>query len=147
MLSIYTTVFGKAQRICILYQKKVKVKSLSCVRLFVTPWTVAHQAPQSMGFSRQEYWSRLPISFSRESSRPKDRTQVSRIAGRRFNLWATRELPYYIKMGVIKSIATYRKKILRASCELMEVVRRRLFLGPWKMPHRSHHSLKRVPDL
>ena len=30
---------------------------LSCVRLFVTPWTVAHQAPLSMGFSRQEYWS------------------------------------------------------------------------------------------
>ena len=32
----------------------------SCVRLFVTPWTVAHQAPLSMGFSRQEYWSGLP---------------------------------------------------------------------------------------
>ena len=40
---------------------KVKVKSLSCVRLFVTPWTVAHQAPLSMGFSRQEYWSGLPF--------------------------------------------------------------------------------------
>ena len=37
-------------------------KSLSHVRLFVTPWTVAHQAPLSMGFSRQEYWSRLPCS-------------------------------------------------------------------------------------
>ena len=33
------------------------VKSLSGVRLFVTPWTVAYQAPPSMGFSRQEYWS------------------------------------------------------------------------------------------
>ena len=32
----------------------------SCVQLFVTLWTVAHQAPLSMGFSRQEYWSRLP---------------------------------------------------------------------------------------
>ena len=32
----------------------------SCVLLFVTPWTVAHQAPLSMGFSRQEYWSGLP---------------------------------------------------------------------------------------
>ena len=40
---------------------KVKVKSLSCVRLFATPWTVAHQALPSMGFSRQEYWSRLPF--------------------------------------------------------------------------------------
>ena len=40
---------------------KVKVKSLSCVWLFVTPWTVTYQALQSMGFSRQEYWSGLPF--------------------------------------------------------------------------------------
>ena len=40
---------------------KVKVKSLIRVRLFATPWTVAHQAPPSMGFSRQEYWSGLPF--------------------------------------------------------------------------------------
>ena len=39
---------------------KVKVKSLSRVRLFVTPQTAAYQAPPSMGFSRQEYWSRVP---------------------------------------------------------------------------------------
>ena len=39
---------------------KVKVKSLSRVRLFTTPWTAAHQAPPSMGFSRQEYWSGVP---------------------------------------------------------------------------------------
>ena len=39
---------------------KVKVKSLSHVRLLVTPWTAAYQAPPSMGFSRQEYWSRVP---------------------------------------------------------------------------------------
>ena len=38
-----------------------EVKSLSHVRLFVTPWTVAYQAPLSMGFSRQEYWSGLPF--------------------------------------------------------------------------------------
>jgi len=37
------------------------VKSLSPVRLFVTPWTVAYQAPQSVEFSRQEYWSGLPF--------------------------------------------------------------------------------------
>ena len=39
---------------------KGKVKSLSCVRLLATPWTAAHQAPPSMGFSRQEYWSGVP---------------------------------------------------------------------------------------
>ena len=41
--------------------KKVKVKSLSCVRLFATAWTVAYQTPQSMELSRQEYWSGLPF--------------------------------------------------------------------------------------
>ena len=40
---------------------KVKGKSLSCVRLFATPWTAAYQAPPSMGFSRQEYWSGVPL--------------------------------------------------------------------------------------
>ena len=38
----------------------MKVKSLSHVLLFVTPWTVAYHAPPSMGFSRQEYWSGVP---------------------------------------------------------------------------------------
>ena len=41
--------------------RKVKMKSLSCVRLLATPWTAAHQAPPSVGFSRQEYWSGLPF--------------------------------------------------------------------------------------
>ena len=39
----------------------MKVKLLSRVRLFATPWTVARQAPLSMGFSRQDYWSGLPF--------------------------------------------------------------------------------------
>ena len=38
-----------------------EVKSLSCVQLFVTPWTIANQAPLSMGFSKEEYWSGLPF--------------------------------------------------------------------------------------
>ena len=40
---------------------RVKVKSLSGVQLLATPWTAAHQAPPSMGFSRQEYWSGVPL--------------------------------------------------------------------------------------
>ena len=44
---------------------KVKVKSPSRVRLLVTPWTAAYQAPLSMGFSRQEYWSGVPLSSPR----------------------------------------------------------------------------------
>ena len=51
---------GKNTRVgchCLLQCMEVKGKSLSCVRLFTTPWTAAYQAPPSMGFSRQEYWS------------------------------------------------------------------------------------------
>ena len=40
---------------------KVKVKSLSRVRLLATPWTAAYQVPPSMGFSSQEYWSGVPL--------------------------------------------------------------------------------------
>ena len=47
---------------------KVKVKSLSRVRLLETPWTAAHQAPSSMGFSRQEYWSGFPLPSLRKIS-------------------------------------------------------------------------------
>ena len=43
------------------WKGKVKVKLLSRVRLWVTPWTAAHQAPPSMGFSRQQYWSEVPL--------------------------------------------------------------------------------------
>jgi len=41
----------------------VKVNLLSRVRLPATPWTAAHQAPPSMGFSREEYWSGLPLPY------------------------------------------------------------------------------------
>ena len=44
-------------------KKKVKVKLLSRVQFLATPWTAAYQAPPSIGFSRQEYWSGLPLPF------------------------------------------------------------------------------------
>ena len=54
---------------------KVEVKSLSRIRLPVTPWTAAHQAPPSMGFSRQEYWSGVPLpSLPNARSPPQIRT-------------------------------------------------------------------------
>ena len=47
-----------------------EVKSLSHVRLFATPWTIAYQASPSMGFSRQEYWSGLPFPFPGDLADP-----------------------------------------------------------------------------
>ena len=52
------------------FRERERVKSLSCVRLFVTLWTVAHQAPPSMGLSRQEYWSGLPFPSPEDLSGP-----------------------------------------------------------------------------
>ena len=43
------------------WKGKVEVKSLIRIRLFMTPWSAAYQAPLSMGFSRQEYWSGVPL--------------------------------------------------------------------------------------
>ena len=48
----------------------MNVSSLSCVRLFVTPRTVAYKAPPSMGFSKQEYWSGLPFPSPGDLSDP-----------------------------------------------------------------------------
>ena len=59
---------------------KVKVKSLSRVQLLTTPWTVAHQAPLSMGFSRQEYWSGVPLPSPSEDPRGGQRCQSEAVA-------------------------------------------------------------------
>ena len=71
---------------------------LSRARLFVTPWTAAHQAPLSMRFSRQGYWSGLPFpspgDLPNPGIKPRDQTQVSCSAGISFTNWATREAPY-----------------------------------------------------
>ena len=54
----------------------MKVKSLSCVRLLATPWTAAYQAPLSMGFSRQEYWSGVPLLTPTNKASGGDRIPV-----------------------------------------------------------------------
>jgi len=56
-------------------------QSLTWVGLFVIPWTIARQAPLSMGFPRQEYWRGLPLPFPRDLPQPRDQTHVSCIAG------------------------------------------------------------------
>ena len=62
---------------------KVKVKLLSRVWLLATPWTAAFQAPPSMGFSRQEYWSRVP------SPSPNNQTRTSPSQGLEWKQWHT----------------------------------------------------------
>ena len=72
---------------------KVKGKSLSRVRLFTTPWTVAHQAPPPLGFSRQEHWSGLPFpSPMHESEKWKGSHSVVSDSSRLHGLQPTRLL-------------------------------------------------------
>ena len=71
------------------------VSHFSCVQLFVTPWTVAHQAPLSMGFSRQESWSGLPCSPPADLPNPVIKPALSPLVvalqADSFYHWATRE--------------------------------------------------------
>ena len=70
---------------------KWKVESLSRVRLFATPSTVTYEVPPS-GIFQARVLEWIAISFSRGSSRPRKRTRVSGMAGRRFTVWVTREV-------------------------------------------------------
>ena len=72
---------------------KVKVKSLSRVWIFVTPWTVAHQAPPSMEFSRQEYWSGLPFPSPGDLPNTGMEPRSPALQADALPVWATRE-PY-----------------------------------------------------
>ena len=72
-------------------KKRKKVKLLSHVRLFATAWTVAYQASPIHGVFQARVLEWVSISFSRGSSWPRDRSQVSCTAGKCFTLWAFRE--------------------------------------------------------
>ena len=61
ILSIHLTLSSPLPMSISLFFMSPLVKSVSCILLFATLWTVAHQAPLSIGFSRQEYWSGLPL--------------------------------------------------------------------------------------
>ena len=69
-----------------------KVKSLSRVQLFVTPWTVAYWAPLSMGFSRQEYWSGLPFPSPGKLPNPETEPVSLALVGRFFSTSASWEV-------------------------------------------------------
>ena len=71
--------------------KQSKAKSLSCVWLFVNPWTVAHQAPPFIRFSRQEYWNVLPFPSPGDLPNPGIEPRSPTLQADAFNLCTTRE--------------------------------------------------------
>ena len=105
----------------------------SCVWLFVTPWTIARQAPPSMEFSRQEYWSGLPCPPPGDLSKPRDQAQASHIAGRFFIIWATWEAHTYITNGKISAKIKFGKE--RGWIDLRDFPGSRI---AWKSSGNSH---------
>ena len=90
-------VYGRITLLCMhvcVYIYMYVCYSFSCVWLFVTPCTIARQAPLSMGILQARILKWVAISFSRGSSWNRDHTQVSHTAGRFFIIWATREAWY-----------------------------------------------------
>ena len=85
--------------------QNMEVKSLSRVRLFVTLWTVAYQAPPSMGFSRQEYCSGLPFPSPRTWKQPRCPSTDEWIK----KLWYIYTMEYYsaIKRNIFESVLTW----------------------------------------
>ena len=74
-----------------------RCSSLSGVQIFGSPWTVAHQVLQSMGFCRQEYWSALPFPSPRDLPDPRIEPKSPALQEDSFTIWATREA--YLKRG------------------------------------------------
>ena len=85
----------------------------SHVQLFVTPWTVAHQAPLSMRFSRQEYWSGLPFPSPGDLPNPGINTASPAWAGGLFIIRATWEDRYLVSFGAFAHEYTGELQVLR----------------------------------
>ena len=96
------------------------MKVLSRVRSFVTPWTAARQAPLSMGFSKQQYWSRLPFPSPGHLPNPGIKPRSPTLQADTFTIWATREVP--VKREVKRKGEKERYTHLNA--EFQRIVRR-----------------------
>ena len=90
---------------------------LSHVWFFVTPWTVARQAPLSMGFSRQEYQSGALLQGIFQTQQL---NQISRSAGRFFTIWATRETLWKKEEKSLKKKKKKKKKKITIVCLYFE---------------------------
>ena len=90
---------------------KVKGKSLSYAWLLATPWTAAFQAPLSMGFSRQEYWSGVPLPSPGTTMAVSPIIDISLYCGAFVTIWTNIDALYYYynaKMRTIKVCISFR---------------------------------------
>ena len=115
------------------------VQSLCCVQLFVTPWTVARQAPLSMRILQARILEWVAMPSSRGSSQPRDHIQVSHIAGGFFTSWATREtqrFPKKLRVTIWSSMYPEQMKTLiqKDTCTLGFITPLSTIAKTWKQP-------------
>ena len=89
------------------WKGKVKVKSLSRVQLFVTPWSAAYQAPPSMGFSRQEYWSGVPLPSPMNGCMYWIGQKFVQVLSYDVHFWPTQCITLYILIFIHRHIHVY----------------------------------------
>ena len=92
-------------------------KSMGCEKDFCNPWTVTCQAPLSMGFPRQEYWSRLPFPPSEDHSNPGIKSPSSALAGGFFTTEPTGKPTELVEEGNNKDEATLNEKETKMTIE------------------------------
>ena len=97
-----------------------EVKSLSRVRLFVIPWTVAYQAPPSMGFSRQEYWSGLPFPSPGDLPDPGIESGCPALQAN-----ALTSEPPSLQISVSQAVFLGRHKLLKLTQEKVEKLKKK----------------------
>ena len=95
------------------------VLSLSCVRIVLTPWTVACQAPPSLGFSRKEYWSGGPFPSPRDLPGPGIKTASSCIAGRFFTTEPPGKTCKYLLRATICHMLKYAWAMYISTCHTL----------------------------
>ena len=115
--------------------KREREKSLSPLRLFATPWVVAYQAPTSMGFSRQEYWSGLPFPLPGDLPNSGIEPRSPTLRGILYHLSHQRR-PYITQMGYNKA------QIIKAWHLVKTLTVGKAFtriLGPGMLLYRKNH--------
>ena len=136
---------------CSLNMHACMLSHFSCVQLYVTLWTVAHQAPLSMEFSRQEYWGGNAMPSARGSSQSRDWTCISyiaSIAGRFFTYCHTWEASFdmHCLLKNVTQALSLKCHLLRNLCDMrakwrkkwmcwLKHKRRKMSRGPSELVH------------
>ena len=119
----------------------MKVKSLSRARLLATPWTPAYQAPPSMGFSRQEYWSGLPLSSPTPQFKSFNALVLSFIVQHSHPYMTTGKTIALTRQTFVGKVMSLLFNMLSQSQKVKSLSRVQLFATPWTAASQAPPSM------